>query len=192
MPEDFNKLRLISRQLVKTPFQMEWLFRLEIDGEPSDFDFYVKDVTCGPVEVTTEEETYGAVSMTWPTGSPPVRITATVRDNEDGRIAKFADAWIRLAVPGPGIVGLPYGPEGYVRKARIYNQKDSGAETLAGEWEMYATSRGEVSRSRENSAFMEFQISLVQFSTATSIASLTTSQKEDQKEQNNQETKEEE
>lgn len=65
-------------------------------------------------------------------------------------------------------MGLPYGADGYVRKVRVYEQREDGSETLAGEWEMYATTPGETSRSRENGAYKEFPVAFVQFSTATS------------------------
>lgn len=167
MAEDFNKLRLLARKLVKTDFQKEWLFRLEIENEPADFDLYVKDISYGPVEITTDDDNCGSVTMTWPTARTQVRITATMRDDADARISKFIDAWCEKVVHSDGTVGLPYGADGYVHKVRVYNQSDNVSETLAGEWEMYAQSRGDISRSRENGGFLEFPVSFIQFSTAT-------------------------
>ncbi len=168
MAEDFNRLRMLSKKLVATDFQKDWLFRLEIEGEPTDFDLYVKDIAYNPLEITTDEENYGGVTMAWPTGRVPVKITATMRDNEDRRISQYISDWCEKAVHADGTVGLPYGADGYVRKVRVYEQRDDGTETLAGEWEMYATSPGETSRSRENGSCKEFPVALVQFTTATS------------------------
>lgn len=166
--EDFNKLRLITRKLVKTDFQKEWLFRLEIEEEPADFDLYVKDISYSPLEITTDDDTYGGVTMTWPSGRVPAKITVTMRDDADKRISKFVDAWCEKVAHSDGTVGLPYGVDGYVRKVRVYQQRGDGAETLSGEWEMYAQSRGDISQSRENGGFLEFPVSFIQFSTATS------------------------
>lgn len=168
MAEDFNRLRMLSKKLVATDFQKDWLFRLEVEGEPADFDLYVKDVAYNPLEITTDEENYGGATMAWPTGRVPVKITATMRDDEDRRISKFFSDWCEKAVHADGTVGLPYGADGYVRKVRVYEQRDDGTETLAGEWEMYATSPGETSRSRENGSYKEFPVALIQFTTATS------------------------
>lgn len=168
MAEDFNKLRMLSRKLVATDFQKDWLFRLEVEGEPADLDLYVKDIAYNPLEVTTDEENYGGVTMSWPTGRVPVKITATMRDNTDRRISAFICEWCEKAVHADGTVGLPYGADGYVRKVRVYEQREDGSEVLAGEWEMYATTPGETSRSRENGAYKEFPVAFVQFSTATS------------------------
>lgn len=138
MAEDFNRLRMLSKKLVATNFQKDWLFRLEIEGEPADFDLYVKDIAYNPIEITTDEENYGGVTMTWPTGSVPVKITATMRDDEDRRISQYFCDWCEKSVHADGTVGLPYGADGYVKKVRVYEQRDNDTETLAGEWEMYA------------------------------------------------------
>lgn len=166
MAEDFNKLRLASKQLVETDFQKSWLFRLDIEGAPGDLDFYVKEVTYNPHDVNTDEETIGSLVFTWPTGRSAIKVNATMRENEDGRIYDFMNAWCQSAAKPDGTVGLPYGGDGYLKKVRFYWQKDDGSEKLAGEWEMYPTSLGEVNFSRENAAFMEFQAAFVQFATA--------------------------
>lgn len=93
MAEDFNKLRMLARKLVATDFQKDWLFRLEVEGEPADLDLYVKDIAYNPLEITTDEENYGGVTMSWPTGRVPVKITATMRDNTDRRISAFICGW---------------------------------------------------------------------------------------------------
>lgn len=165
MAEDFNKLRAINKQLVQTAFQKEWLFRLDIDDAPDDFDFYVKDVSYNPRDMNTDEEQIGSLTLTWPVSQTPIKISATMRDNEDGRNLIFIAAWFRKAVRLDGTVGLPYGSNGYLKKVRVYWQKDDGSETCVGEWEMYPTGLGEVSQSRENAAFTEFQVSFVQFET---------------------------
>lgn len=167
MPEDFNKLRLLARKLVRTDFQKQWQFRLELEGEPSEFDLYVKDITYGPTEITTDDDTYGSVTMTWPTVFVPVKLTMTVRDDMDGRISKFVDAWCCKALHTDGTVGLPYGPDGYVKKVRKYIVHEDGTEDLAEEWEMYALTRGDTSQSRESGEFLEFPVTFVQFTTAT-------------------------
>lgn len=165
MAEDFNKLRMINKQLVQTAFQKKWLFRLDIDGAPDDFDFYVKDVAYNPRDMNTDEEQIGSMTMTWPVSQVPIKVNSTMRDNEDGRNLKFMATWFRKAVRLDGTVGLPYGSNGYLKKVRVYWQKEDGSESCVGEWEMYVIGLGELSQSREESAFMEFPVSFVQFAT---------------------------
>ena len=163
--EDFNKLRLLTKTLVKTDFQKDWLFRLAIDGEPSEFDLFVKDISYGVFETATDEEQYGSASIAWPTANQTMKITMTVRDHIDGRVQAFLKAWNGKVVHSDGTVGLPYGPDGYVRNVKIYNLTEAGGESLTCSYEMYPIQCGEVARSREKGEFMEFTATFVQFST---------------------------
>ena len=163
--EDFNKLRLLTKTLVKTDFQKDWLFRLAIDGEPSEFDLFVKDISYGVFETATDEEQYGSASIAWPTANQTMKITMTVRDHIDGRVQAFLKAWNGKVVHSDGTVGLPYGPDGYVRNVKRYNLTEAGGESLTCSYEMYPIQCGEVARSREKGEFMEFTATFVQFST---------------------------
>lgn len=162
MAEDFNKLRMTTRLLVSTEFQKQWQFRLEVDGAPKDFDLYVKDIAYGPVDVKTDEDSYGGVVMTWPLGLAPVRLSVTVRDNRDERIAHFFDEWVgKVALPD-GTVGIP---AEYLRKVRKYIVHDDSSETLSATWTMYPLTRGDISQSRETGDFLEFPVVFMQFAT---------------------------
>ena len=161
--EDFNKLRMITRQLVRKDFQKQWQFRIELEGEPHEFDLYVKDISYSTIEDVTENDSYGGLSMAWPIGIELVKLSMTVRDDESGTIQHFIDSWIEKAVHKDGTVGLPYGPLGYVKKVKKYIVTDKD-ERLSEEWEMYPTTRGDVSQSRENGDFTEFPVTFIQFS----------------------------
>lgn len=163
--EDFNRLRQVSRQLVRTDFQAEWNFRLELEGAPADFDFYVKDITYSHFDIATDEEQCGAASYAWPTADQILRISFTMRDNVDGRNAAFLSRWWGQVVGADGTVGVPFGLNGYVRKAVIYNIDVTGLETPSYEMYCYPIQVGEISRSRENCQFAEIPVTLVQFST---------------------------
>ena len=164
MAEDFNKLRLTTRKMVKTPYKQGWQFRIEIEGEPIDFDIYVKEASHGPTEVNTEEDQYGGQTLTWPTGSAPVELALTLRDHEDERVAKWFDAWSAKVVFADGTVGLPYGSDGYVKKVKRYSLVDDGRrEELRETWEMYPIKRGDVTESREDAKHLEFTAVFRQF-----------------------------
>lgn len=175
MVEDFNKLRQISHKLVHTDFQHDYLFRLEFVGEPTDFDFFVKDLSYSMLNINTDEQQYGAASMTWPTARQSLSVSATCRDHADGRVRKTLLEWANQVIHSDGTVGLPFGAGGYVRKVRIFNQAPDGAESLIAEMEMYPTAVGDTSRSRDNSAFQEFPVTFTQFSTMDSATTLTSS-----------------
>ena len=103
--------------------------------------------------------------MAWPTANQTMKITMTVRDHIDGRVQAFLKAWNGKVVHSDGTVGLPYGPDGYVRNVKIYNLTEAGGESMTCSYEMYPIQCGEVARSREKGEFMEFPATFVQFST---------------------------
>ncbi len=78
----------LTKTLVKTDFQKDWLFRLAIDGEPSEFDLFVKDISYGVFETATDEEQYGSASIAWPTANQTMKITMTVRDHIDAGVSR--------------------------------------------------------------------------------------------------------
>ena len=169
--EDFNQLRQTVRKLVRTDFQPEWLFRLDVSGAPSDFDLYVKDITYSHFDIQTDDEQIGSATMSWPTAEQALQISMTVRDNVDQRVASFLRAWAHQVVHTDGTVGLPYGVDGYVRNVRVYTQSPSGTERLVCSREMYPIQCGEITQSRENAAWMEIPVTFTQFSNLETIAS---------------------
>lgn len=170
MVEDFNKLRQVSHKLVHTDFQHDYLFRLEFVGEPTDFGFFVKDISYGMLNINTDEQQCGAATITWPIARQALSVSATCRDHIDGRVRKTLLVWAMQVIHPDGTVGLPYGAGGYVRKVRIFNQTPEGAESLIAEMEMYPTAIGDTSRSYENSSLQEFPVTFTQFSTMDSVA----------------------
>lgn len=162
--EDFNRLRQINKQLVHTDFVQDWNFRLEIDGAPTDMDFYVKDISISAADVGTDEEKYGAGAVAWPTSENLLHLSMTLREDIDGRIGSFFGNWLSQIMPGKGNVGLPLGVAGYVRTITLYNIDVTGAEMPYLTWDGYPTQIGDISRSRENGNFMELPVTITQFS----------------------------
>lgn len=174
--EDFNQLRQMSRKLVRTAFQPEWLFRLSVSGAPSDFDLYVKDITYSHFDIQTDDDTIGSATMSWPTAEQALRISVTVRDNTDQRVAQFLRTWAAQVIHHDGTVGLPYGATGYVRNVSIYLQTMSGAESLVCTREMYPIQCGEVTQSRDNAAnFLEIPVTFTQFTNLSGVSLSTSS-----------------
>jgi hypothetical protein len=162
MEEDFNKLRLIAKQLVRTPFQEGWHFRLDIDDEnsPDDLDIYVKDITFSPIEIETESIKAGMQTLTYPTGTAPVGLSMTMRDNQDRRIYDWFTAWSKEMINDDGTVNLPYGEAGYVRKAERINLANDEVQDT---WFVFPTKLGDITESLDSEGFLEFPISFIQF-----------------------------
>lgn len=143
--------RRTVRQLVETPFQQGWQFRVEIDGQPSDFDVYVKDVTYGSFTIEYEATQVGTNTINAPLHKTAGTVTMTVRDHQDGRVEAFFTKLSKKVINDDGTINLP---ANYLVKMRLYLLSDDGAETLNKQWEVSVAECGEITRSR--SALNEF------------------------------------
>lgn len=163
MAEDFAVLKAALKRAVRKDFRQSWQFRLEVESEPHDFDLFVKDITYGPLELTTEAAEYGGQVVTWPKGRAPVELSMTLRDDESEIVAKWFDAWALKVVNLDGTVNL----QGeYVRKVKRYHiAMDHRSEEVRETWTMYPVRRGDVVYSYENGGHLEFQATFVQFRT---------------------------
>lgn len=159
MREDFNQLRFMTKQLVHTPFQKGWQFRLDIDDEnsPKDFDIYVKDITFGSIEIETEAVKAGLQTITYPSGTVPVGLAMTMRDHLDRRIYDWFTAWAGKVVNDDGTVNLP---SYYVRKAERINL---ATDEIQDTWFMFPTKMGDITEAVDSEGFMEFPITFIQF-----------------------------
>ena len=158
--EDFVKLRQIVQKAIRIPYQCGWQFRIEVEGEPPDFDFYVNDISYGPTEAETEETKIGAVTLTFITGSAPVDISLTVRDNLiDQRVKNWFDAWFAKAINQDGTVNLP---TTYIKKFKRFSLTPDG-EKLTDTWDVIPIKLGDIEESREEAGAVKFPIQLKQF-----------------------------
>jgi len=166
--EDFNKLRLLARQINRTAFQHGWQFRIEITSghstdPPSDFDIYVKDVTHDPITIETENEKIGGHTFTWPVGSSPVTISMTMRDNVDQRIRKWFQAMTDIIVNPDGTIELIKKIEVQVTK---YVLNPDGTDGESQYWWAIPTTLGAITNNRDEAGNIEFPITFVQHRTS--------------------------
>ena len=166
MPEDFNKLRLLARQLIHTDFRENWQFRVEIreshPAAPSDFDLYVKDVTYDPIEVETDKEKIGPHTFVWPTGLAAVTVSMTMRDNVDQRIYKWFEGMVSIIVNKNGTINLS---KDFKLKLTRYVIQPDLSEVESDTWECFPTKLGEVTESRAEAGHIEFPITFAQITT---------------------------
>ncbi len=162
MREDMNQLRLLTKKLVHTPFQEGWQFRLVIDDKtlPQDWDIYVKDINYGPIEMETEGVKAGMQTLTYPSGTVPVSLSMTMRDNQDRRVHDWFARWSNAMVNPDGTVNLPYEQNGYVRKVERINLATGKIEDT---WFMFPTKLGDITEAVDSEGFLEFPISFIQF-----------------------------
>lgn len=156
-----SAVRRLVKQLVETPFQQGWQFRVEIDGAPKDFDLYVRDLTYGPLTVEYETKQIGSISINAPINKTPTSFSMTVRDHEDGRMMKFFDKLGDKVANDDGTVNLS---SNYLVKMRIY-RLTSSSEILEREIQV-SIGEYEVSRSRtELNQFISYPVTFQSFRT---------------------------
>jgi len=185
--ENFSRLKMLAKTLVRTPFKQQWQWRIEIDPpewavragrvdagmlkrqiakgdgpQYREFDLFCRDISYGPTEITTDPVQIGAVTMSFPTGAAPVEATMTMREHADERVSKFFDSLAALVVNPDGTVNLPYGREGYLCKVRQYALTDE-AQSVSHEWLMLPLRRGDVTQAQDGEGLLEFPITFVQF-----------------------------
>jgi len=140
-----DRQRRIIKQLVETPFQQGWQFRVECDGQPSDLDIYVKEITYGGTTIEYDTKVIGALAFTSPNNKTPPIITLTVRDHEDGRVLAFFQKKCDGVINKDGTVNLP---AKYLIKLRLFRLMSDDSEKLDTEWEVSPASWGEITRDR--------------------------------------------
>lgn len=155
-----DTMRRTVKQLMQTPFQQGWQFRVEIDGAPKDFDLYVRDVTYGPLTIEYETKQIGSVSINSPINRTAHEISLTLRDHEDGRIQKFLDGMADKVANKDGTVNLS---SAYLVKMRMYRLLSSGTEVLESEWQV-SVGGYEIARSRaELNQFISYPVTFQSF-----------------------------
>ena len=175
MKEDFNQLRMKSKELVRTPFQHGFDWRIEIDGAPPDFELYAKDFTYSPIEVQTETMNVGIQQLTWPNSAGPVGTLMTVRDNKDRRIYK----WFEKLVNGEeikdaegnvtgnrgmfNIDGTVNLPSEYCFDFKRYSRSSEEGSEPTDTWKVYPLKIGDITESVDQPGLLEFPITFMQF-----------------------------
>lgn len=156
-----SRQRRASHQLVETPFQQGWQYRVEVDGMPPDFDFYVKDITYGAFTIEYEAKEIGTHQIQNPTHKTAGLVTLTVRDHQDARVEKFFTKAAGKVVNHDGTVNLP---KDYLLKMRLYLLQENGGEVLSKEWEVAPAECGDITRSRSSlNEFVSYPISFQKY-----------------------------
>lgn len=158
---NLSEMKAISRKMVRTAFREPWMFRVEIDGAPGDWDLYCKEVVQTPIELETLQQRVGAHYLSYLNGKQPISVSLTMRDNEDGRIYDWFNQWVDSVVHKDGTWGLPID---YLRTLKIYRRDNDGGEALRQELRVQPLTMGEITETVERSgALLEFPITVVEF-----------------------------
>ncbi|HHO0939032.1 TPA: hypothetical protein ACRTTK_003068 [Aeromonas hydrophila] len=160
-----SRQRRMAHQLVMTPFQQGWQYRVEVSGMPADFDIYVKDITYGSFQIEYEAKEIGTLQVQNPTHRTAGLVTLTVRDHQDARVENFFTKAANRVVNPDGTVNLP---KDYLLNMRLYLLQEDGGEKLYKEWDVAPAECGDITRTRSAlSEFVSFPISFQKYRSAS-------------------------
>ncbi|MCG3884103.1 hypothetical protein I3271_05335 [Photobacterium leiognathi] len=149
-------------KLMQTPFKQGWQWVLEADNTPPDFDIYVKDIDMGIGSVDADSQSIGSGAIAKPTSASAGEITMTVRDHQDGRVAKWFAMQLGKVRNEDGTVNLP---KDYVFNVRLKAVDDQGNRHPWKEYRVFAQGISLTLNYESQSEFITYSITLQKFST---------------------------
>lgn len=156
-----DHVRKKFHQVSETPFEQGWQFRLNIQDAPSDLDLYVKDISYGATEISTDAKRVGAITFNDPVSAEPVTLALTCRDHEDGRVATWFDSLAARVVNPDGTVNLP---AQYLFEVSVMALKEDGSEEERERWIVLPLTRGDTTKSvATTDAFVEIPLTFIQY-----------------------------
>lgn len=170
---DMSYAKTILQMAMQIQYAQGWQFVVEADGL-NDLFMYVKDVTYGAGTIETDSKIIGGVMFNKPTHISAGTVTLTVRDSQDGKIAKWFDSWKSRVINKDGTINLsPF----YTLNVRVYRVGFNGSKDLDREMKVFATERGSTTRGYDQTGeFLSYPLTFVSHSSAdTSLTGIASS-----------------
>lgn len=170
---DMAYAKTILQMAMKIQYAQGWQFVVEADGM-TDLFMYVKDITYGAGTVETDAKIIGGVMFNKPTHISAGTVTLTVRDTQDGKIARWFDDRKARVINPDGTLNLsPY----YTMTIRVYRVGFDGSKNLDREMKVFPTERGSTTRAYDQfGEFLSYPLTFVSYSSAdTSLKGIATS-----------------
>lgn len=159
--EDFAARRSVVRRMIETPFRHPFEFVLEIDGQPPNFDVYIKDLSYGPIEIETGQVKVGGITINVTEGTGLVTLSMTTRDDKKGTIRNWFAKWASAVYNSDGTWNLPVK---YLREARKYELDKSRRGRLAETWKLMPTQLGDIEETTDGGASLfTFPLTMMQY-----------------------------
>lgn len=154
-------MKSFSKRMVKTKWHESWMFRVEAEGAPADWDLFCKEITQTPIELEANTRKLGSQYLSYLNGRQAVSLTLTMRDNEDGDVYNWFNDWVGKVAFSDGTWGLP---SEYLKTFKIFRRKSDTSEVLRQELRVQPMVLGELTESVERSgSLLEFPITVIEF-----------------------------
>lgn len=164
MTGNFAGQRLAVKRSVQQAFQHNWQFTLHIDGQPTDFELFVKDVTYGLFAITTNPIMTGASLINLPQQQEPGTLTLTLRDHQDRRVYHWLLDWMAKIRNVDGTLNPPLHPTlGYVRQLQLLQLTEQATEQLIQSFLVYPSQASDITESYSEPGFLAFSVTFTRF-----------------------------
>ncbi|MDE9467023.1 phage tail protein [Xenorhabdus bovienii] len=158
---ELRNAKSIAHSALRIRYAQGWQWAIEADALKG-LDMFAKDITYDSITIETESKQIGAVVFNKPTHRAAGTVTITVRDSENGAIARWFDERAARVTNGDGTINLP---SQYSMGIRIYRVMQSGGLELESEFDVFPISRGETTRARDQvTEFLSYPLTFIKTS----------------------------
>ncbi|OKP00191.1 hypothetical protein [Xenorhabdus eapokensis] len=162
---ELSNAKAVVHSALRIRYAQGWQWAIEADGL-NGLDMFAKDITYDSITIETEAKQIGAVVFNKPTHREAGTITITVRDSEEGAIARWFDERANRVTNNDGTVNLPLE---YSMGIRLYRVLKNGSLELDSEFDVFPISRGETTRSRDQvTEFLSYPLTFMKISSIES------------------------
>ncbi len=146
-----RKLLQMQRKMalarIKIKYQLDCLWRVEIDGQPDDMDLFSREVSYGKGTIESDTISLRTGDLNTPTKKTAGSITVVFNDDEDGKISDYIDSLQSKIFNKDGTQNLPVD---YLINLKIYRLKDNGTERLDKAWLVYVEGNDDYSGNNDS------------------------------------------
>ena len=138
--------KIVLRRMKKN-MRRDYLYRIEIPGQPGDMDLFAKEISYGKgtIEVDTKEVRTGEFNL--PKKRTAGSVTVIFEDDEDFTASKFIESLQKKIFNDDGTQNLPVD---YLFKLTIYRLKENGGEWKETEWDVFVEENSDYSGNNES------------------------------------------
>lgn len=139
--------RSIVLSRMKMNFRVDCFYRIEIDGQPDNFNMFPKEVSYGLGTIESDSISIRTGDINIPSKRTAGSVTVVFNDDEDGTSSNFIKSLQDKIFNDDGTQNLPVD---YLIQLRIYRLKQDDSERLEAEWSVYVEENNDYTGSNES------------------------------------------
>ena len=126
--------RKIALSRMKINYQRDFMWKMEIDGQPSDLNLFSNQISYGKGSIESKSINIRTGDINMPEKRTAGEVTAVFEDEDTGRISEFITSLQRKIFNPDGTGNLPIE---YLFRLKIYRLMNNGEWRLDKKWMVY-------------------------------------------------------